>query len=63
MKTLPVLLEDASERPRQSLQDPALVVLYQELAEEDLALAEAGMGDYQRGLQEADRYEGLKTPR
>ncbi len=54
MKTLPVLLEDGPERLRQSLQDPALVALYQELAGEDLALAEAGMGDYQRGLQEAD---------
>lgn len=44
-----------AERLRQSLQDPSLVALYQELAGEDLALAEAGMGDYQRGLQEADR--------
>ena len=44
-----------TERLRQSLQDPALVALYQELAEEDVQLAEEGMGDYQRMLTEADR--------
>ena len=44
-----------TERLRQSLQDPALIALYQELAAEDVALAEAGMADYQRGLEQADR--------
>lgn len=44
-----------TERLRQSLQDPALIALYQELAAEDTALAEAGMADYQQGLEQADR--------
>ena len=43
-----------TERLRQSLQDPALITLYQELAEEDVQLAEEGMADYQRMLKEAD---------
>lgn len=43
-----------TERLRQSLQDPALVALYEELAEEDVQLAEEDMADYQRILAEAD---------
>ncbi len=43
-----------TERLKQSLQEPVLIILYQELAAEDVALAEAGMGDYQRGLEQAD---------
>ena len=44
-----------AERLRQSLQNPSLVALYQELATEDVALAEEGMADYQQGLEQADR--------
>ncbi len=44
-----------AERLRQSLQNPFLVALYQELAMEDVALAEEGMADYQRGLEQADK--------
>ena len=43
-----------TERLRQSLQDPALIALYQELVTEDVALAEAGMADYQQELERAD---------
>ena len=43
------------ERLRQSLQDPALIALYEDLAAEDVALAEAGMADYQQGLELAER--------
>ncbi len=43
-----------TERLRQSLQDPALIALYQELAAEDVELAEAGIADYHQGLEEAD---------
>ncbi len=44
-----------SERLKRTLQDPALSKLYQELAGEDLALAEEGMSDYQRMLEQADK--------
>lgn len=44
-----------TERLRQSLQDPALTALYRELAAEDVELAEAGMADYQHGLEQADQ--------
>src|ERR1700687_5588738 len=42
------------EQLRQTLQDPELAKLYQELQEEDRALANQGMADYQRILHEAD---------
>lgn len=38
-----------------SLRDPGLVTAYQELATEDVELAEQGMGDFQRILREADQ--------
>lgn len=44
-----------TERLRQSLQDPALIARYQELAEEDVQMAEEGQADYYRLLAEADR--------
>ena len=44
-----------AERLRQLLQDPALIALYEDLAAEDVALAEAGMADYQQGLELAGR--------
>ena len=44
-----------TERLRLSLQDPKLITLYEELADEDVILAELGMADYQQGLLEADR--------
>ena len=44
-----------TEGLRQLLQDPDLAALYQELAEEDVQLAEEGMADYQRMLTEADK--------
>jgi len=44
-----------AERLRQLLQDPALIALYEDLAAEDVALTEAGMADYQQGLELADR--------
>ncbi len=44
----------AEQRRRQPI-DPALVTLYSQLAEEDVALAEAGMDDYARQLNEADK--------
>jgi len=47
-----------SERARQTLQSSSLIALYGELAEEDVALAEAGMTDYSVSLKEADQ-EGL----
>ena len=46
-----------AERLRRSLQDPALIALYEELVVEDVALAESGMADYQQGLELADRAE------
>ena len=48
-----------AERLRQLLQDPALIALYEDLAAEDVALAEAAMGNYQKGLELADRAERL----
>jgi hypothetical protein len=44
-----------TERLKRALQDPALLTLYQELAAEDLALAEEGMAEYQQIVNEADR--------
>ncbi len=43
-----------TERLRQALQDPSLVVLYEELAAEDVQFSEEEMADYQRMLSEAD---------
>lgn len=43
------------EKLRQTLQDPALMTLYQELAAEDVQLSEQGMAEYQQTLREADR--------
>jgi hypothetical protein len=42
------------EQLHSALQDPALGQLYQELAAEDVALAEAGMQEYDQRLREAD---------
>jgi len=39
----------------QTLQGPALIALYEELAVEDVALAEEGMTDYWHGLERVDR--------
>src|SRR5207244_859574 len=39
-----------TDRLRRTLEDPALVALYQQLAPEDKALAEEGLADYQRML-------------
>jgi predicted transcriptional regulator len=39
---------------RSSLRRPDLVALYEELAAEDLALAEAGMKEYSQSLRAAD---------
>ena len=44
----------AAEQARRTLQNPDLVALYEELADEDLLLAEAGMSDYSRLLNEVD---------
>lgn len=44
-----------TERLRRTLQDPALVELYDQLGEEDQTLAEAGMREYAQLLREADR--------
>jgi hypothetical protein len=43
------------EQMRSNLQDPEIVDLYRELAEEDVALAEEGIAEYGRMLDEADR--------
>ena len=43
-----------AERLRRTLQDPALAELYQQLAAEDVALAEEGMAEYQQLVKEAD---------
>lgn len=42
------------ERLKRSLQDPSLAELYQQLAAEDVALAEEGMASYRQMLEEAD---------
>ena len=44
-----------AEKLKRTLQDPALIALYNELAAEDIALAEQGLADYSRGLQSADQ--------
>lgn len=44
-----------TERLKRTLQDPALAALYQQLAAEDLALAEEGMTEFQHMLDQADR--------
>ena len=44
-----------TEQRRQTPFDPALIALYRQLADEDVALAEAGMDDYVRQLAEADK--------
>jgi metal-responsive CopG/Arc/MetJ family transcriptional regulator len=44
-----------SEQRRQLQIDPALISLYNQLADEDIALAETGMNDYARHLAEADK--------
>jgi predicted transcriptional regulator len=41
-----------TERVKHALRDPALVALYEQLAAEDVALAEEGMAEY-RGMLEA----------
>lgn len=46
-----------AEQLRQALQDPTLIALYQELADEDVYMAEEGLADYTRQLEEADRGE------
>ncbi len=43
------------ERLRRCLVEQRLGSLYESLAKEDVALAEAGMADYQRGLTQADQ--------
>lgn len=43
-----------TEQRRQQALDPALIAMYSQLTDEDVALAEAGMDDYNRQLQEAD---------
>jgi metal-responsive CopG/Arc/MetJ family transcriptional regulator len=43
------------ERRRRALDDPTLAALYHALEAEDLALAEAGLDEYQRLVIEADR--------
>jgi len=43
-----------SHQTKQALQNPELIAFYEQLADEDTALAEAGMADYQRLLAEAD---------
>ena len=45
---------DFQQRSRHLL-DPSLAALYRQLADEDVALAEAGIADYATGLAEADR--------
>jgi hypothetical protein len=42
------------ERLKRSLQDPLLAELYEQLAAEDVALAEEGMASYRQMLEEAD---------
>jgi predicted transcriptional regulator len=44
-----------TERLIGSLRDPALMTAYQELATEDVNLAEQGMGEFQQLLGEADQ--------
>ncbi len=44
----------AIEELKRRLQQPDLAALYETLAEEDIALAETGLDDYQRTLRETD---------
>jgi len=44
-----------AEQLKRTLQDPDLVALYQELASEDVALAEEGMAEYKQMLEAADQ--------
>ena len=44
-----------SQQARQTLQSGELKALYEQLADEDVTLAEAGMDDYKRLLEEADQ--------
>jgi hypothetical protein len=44
-----------TQRLKHALQDPDLAALYQQLAGEDVALAEEGIADFQRLLEEADQ--------
>jgi metal-responsive CopG/Arc/MetJ family transcriptional regulator len=43
-----------TERLKRALQDPSLAALYEQLAAEDVSLAEEGMADYQQILESAD---------
>jgi hypothetical protein len=44
-----------TERLRQQLRDPTMATLLEELASEDVALAEQGMEEFQRLLVEINR--------
>ena len=44
-----------TEQRKQQLQNPALIALYQQLADEDTALAEEGMDGYCQQLVAADK--------
>jgi metal-responsive CopG/Arc/MetJ family transcriptional regulator len=44
-----------TEQLKRSLEDPTLIALYEQLAAEDMALAEQGIGDYSRVLHAADQ--------
>jgi hypothetical protein len=44
-----------AERAKQAMQSSDLVALYGELAGEDVSLAESGLADYSRLLEEADQ--------
>lgn len=44
-----------AEQLRQALQDPALIALYQGMGDEDVRMAEEGLADYARQLDDADR--------
>jgi hypothetical protein len=44
-----------TERLRQELRDPMMAALLEELASEEVALAEQGLADYQRLLGETGR--------
>lgn len=43
-----------TERLKHALRDPALAALYEQLAAEDVALAEEGMAEYQGMLETTD---------
>ncbi len=44
-----------AEQLKHQLQEPALIALYKQLADEDVALAEEGMDDYNRQFEQADK--------